>query len=93
MPKEQSIEISILGIKITMVTDQPNEMYALAQALNNELQELTGQYPGAKPTYLLIFGCLKMLQENKTLKEGNDLLKEERERINKALQGFFIDID
>jgi len=91
MPKEQSIEISILGIKITMGTDQPNEMYALAQELNNELQQLTSQYPGAKPTYLLIFGCLKLMLENKTLKEGYDLLKDEREKIDKALQGFFID--
>jgi len=78
---------------MTMLTDQPGEMFALVDEINAELAELANMYPGAKQTDLLIFGCLKLLQEKKALQEQFTTYSSERENINKALNGFFSDID
>jgi len=85
MSKEQSIDITILRTKVTMSTDQPGEMFALANEVNANLADLAFEYPGAKQNELLIFGYLTLLQEKKALKDKCDTLTAEKEKINTAL--------
>jgi len=93
MSKEQSIEISILRTKMTMLTDQPGEMYALADEVNKELAELANIYPGAKQNELLVFGYLKLMREKKEMQQQYDQYCSERENINNALNSLFSDIE
>jgi len=93
MKKEQEIDIFFMRTKIKMVTDQPGEMYALADEVNKEIAEIADQYPGAKQNELFIFACIKILQTKKELQEKYDSFEKERENINNAIDSVFSDIE
>ena len=93
MSELQSIDLFIFGTKITLYSDKPDEVKALAAELDEKINSLVGQYLGTEPKIILTLACLKALEENKKLKEELLKLSVEREKLDMTLQGFFYSID
>jgi len=86
MNKLHDIHIEILKTKITLRTENPDEIKALVAKLEEILHPLVTEYVGWKTDCILIFACLRILEENqKHIAEITSLINE-RELLNKSLQ-------
>jgi len=90
MDKLQNIELMIYGTQINISTDEPAEMMKLAEELNHQLLSLASNYPGVKQNVILTLACLKALGDSKKLNKENLKLSEERDKVNKTLQGIHL---
>lgn len=88
MSKLENLELMIFGTRISLSTDEPDEMKNLSNELERELMDLSKQYPGTKQNIILTLTCLKYLGINKKLTQENAELVEERDKLNKTMQGF-----
>jgi len=88
MSKLENLELMIFGTRISLSTDEPDEMKSLSNELERELMDLSKQYPGIKQNIILTLTCLKYLGINKKLTQENAELVEEREELSKTMQGF-----
>ena len=89
MSKLENLELIIFGTRISLSTDEPEEMKNLSNELERELMDLSKQYPGIKQNIILTLSCLKYLGMNKKLSKENEELVEEREKLDKTMQGFY----
>ena len=93
MNESKTIEVSIFGTKLTLLTDKPEELISLAEELDNQITELAAQYPGAKQNMILTLACLRYLEDNQKIKKDTKHFLSEREKINNAIQSFLYNID
>ena len=91
MSKKQNknVEMTVFKTKISILTDEPVEMLILADELNKQLDTLANQYPGTPPNLILTLECLKLLEENKKMKNENTSFSKERDKIEMTLRDFF----
>lgn len=93
MSNMHSVDVVIFGTRVSLLTDEPQEISRLADELNRHLNLLANQYPGVKQNLILTLECLKLLEENKKLNMEMTELSIEREKLNKTLQNFLSKID
>ena|GEM_PF-3885528 len=93
MSELQKIDIFVFGTKLSLYTDEPEELKSLANDLDAKIKSFAEQTTGAKLDVILIVNCLKSLQEIKQLQKEIIELSLEREKLNKTLEVFFKSID
>jgi cell division protein ZapA (FtsZ GTPase activity inhibitor) len=92
MPKEQNVDVTIFGIKISLITDEPEEMIVLANDLNIELENLAKEYPGINQNLILILSNLNQLDKLKKKQKEIAELMTERENLDIKLKSILTDI-
>jgi cell division protein ZapA (FtsZ GTPase activity inhibitor) len=93
MSNQQKIDLVIFGSKMTILADNVEEMISLSVELDQFLNELEQRYPGAKPTEILAFGCLKIFEDYKKLLSEITDLTQEKNRLNSSLLSVLNNID
>ena len=93
MTKQESIDVIIFGSRVSIVTDEPEQIRKVFDILNTELIELSGKYQGVKPNLVLILQCLRLLEKNLKLEQDLDGLVKERESLDTTLKGVLLSID
>ena len=92
MSNLQGVDVSILGTKLYLSTDKPQELHQLVTELDNHLSNLAKLYPNEELTKIITLACLQYLEEIKKLKIDVDQLLLEKENINKIVHGFLYSI-
>ncbi|MCL2062842.1 MAG: hypothetical protein FWG98_00520 [Candidatus Cloacimonetes bacterium] len=93
MPEMQIVDVSVHGVNLRLLSEEPEEVIALAKELEMNIISLVNQYPRIKDINLLTLACLKALEDNKRLKLEIKELVAEREKLNNTVQGFLYSID
>jgi len=91
--KEESVDVVIYGSRVSVLTDEPEQIRKFAELINTQLNELTNKYQGIKPNLILILQCLKMQEKNSQLEKDLDDLIRERESLDSKLKGVLFSID
>ena len=91
--QDQNIDVVIFGSRVSVTTDEPEQIKRFAEILNSELGELSNSNPGVKPNLILILQCLQMFAKITKLEKDLDDLNKERETLDKMLKGFLLSID
>ena len=91
--QDEKIDVVIFGSRVSVTTDEPEQIKKFADILNSELSELSNLNPGVKPNLILILKCLQMFANISKLEKDYDDLIKERETLDKILKGFLLSID
>ena len=85
--------MSIFQTDISVSTDEPERISALAEELNRELYKLRELYPTQKQAVILTLALLNYLEQNQKLKDEINMLTKDKEKLNQSLQSFLININ
>ncbi|HAN40364.1 MAG TPA: cell division protein ZapA [Candidatus Cloacimonetes bacterium] len=81
----QSVEVEILGRKHRLRTDNPEQTKAVAEAIDNRLNELQVRYEMLDYSRLLLLAILQMQNEIFELDKNNQNLNKELEKLNQMI--------
>jgi cell division protein ZapA (FtsZ GTPase activity inhibitor) len=87
--KPSEIDVYIFNQRLNLITQNVEDTLKYSQELDEKLRSLKKQYPQAEDAAVLILETLNLFIQIKKITEENEILKKEREEINKALQGFY----
>ena len=93
MSEMKVVDVLVYGQTLSLISDKPHEVKLLVEELESRIKSLVTQYPGAKPMNVLTLACLNILEESKKLKNVNNELTSERDKLNRTIQGFLYNID
>ncbi|MCL1826535.1 MAG: cell division protein ZapA [Candidatus Cloacimonetes bacterium] len=93
MADEKKIQVIILNTPLILSTNEPKEKEELAAELNQFLTSLLNKYPGSDNNMILTFAALKIFEENKQLEKEIKRLADERDKLNKVVQGALYNIN
>lgn len=81
----QAVEVEIFGRRFRLRSDDPERTTKVAEALNEQIAELSKQYDNLDFTKLLLLICLQQQEQVQVLEDKNTELGSELERLNQMI--------
>lgn len=81
----QAVEVEIFGRRFRLRSDDPERTTKVAEALNEQIAELSKQYDNLDFTKLLLLICLQQQEQVLVLEDKNTELGSELERLNQMI--------
>ena len=81
----QAVEVEIFGRRFRLRSDDPERTTKVAEALNEQIAELSKQYDNLDFTKLLLLICLQQQEQVLVLEDKNTELGSELERMNQMI--------
>jgi len=81
----QAVEVEIFGRRFRLRSDDPEKTTRVADEINRQINELSGQYDNLDFTKLLLLICLQQQEQVIDLGDRNLELGTELERMNQMI--------